>query len=325
MKIIYLLLLLGFISCSTNPGVVIDLWYNYEYSLLDDLTKYSDYSFYAFRIPVNYEGKMDFEVKVPKNTYQEFEIYVHDWKWKPEIGDIVQMHGSSKTVTGSGKYKEGDYYVYSYSFEAGLGATYFSIEMIKPNYSFSYIIVRVNSAKYRYSKIKELSFNTDYKIDTSIFTASQYKIPFNYQIYIRISVFSDDQMEIQLTTHKAYDKNTAFKVDVCQYVDKPTEEQVYYGNNAAKTNTQLENKSEEGGKYYYPFKTDSGINYLSISIINQLRDLDYLFIYIYSETGMAAALIALIVILPILVVGGIVYFILRKLGFCRESNEATKI
>ena len=32
---------------------------------------------------------------------QEFEIYVHDWTWKPEIGDIVQYHGSSKTVTGS--------------------------------------------------------------------------------------------------------------------------------------------------------------------------------------------------------------------------------
>ena len=324
MKIIYFLLLLGFISCSTVPGTVIDLWYNYEYSLLDDLTKY-DYTFYAFRIPVNYAGKMDFEVKIPTTGYHSFEIYVHDWTGTPGISDIVAYHGTSKAITGYTSYKEGDYTVYSFSFEANVGAQYFSIEMIKPNYSFSSIIVRVNSQKYRYSKIKDLTFNTDYEIDTKIFTATQKKIPLNYQIYIRISVFSDDQMEIQLTTHIAYDKNTAFKVDVCQYINKPTEDQVYYGNKAAKTNTQLENKSEEGGKYKYPFKTDSGINYLSISIINQLADLDYLFIYIYSETGMTAALIALIVILPILVVGGIVYFILRKLGFCRESDEVTKI
>ena len=66
-------------------------------------------------------------------------------------------------------------------------------------------------------------------------------------------------MEIQLTTHKAYDKNTAFKVDVCQYENKPAEQQVYYGNGAAKTKTYLENTSEEGSKYYYPFTSRNKI------------------------------------------------------------------
>jgi hypothetical protein len=91
-------------------------------------------------------------------------------------------------------------------------------------------------------------------------------------------------------------KNTAFKVDVCQYVNKPTQDQVYYGNNAAKTMTSLENTSEEDEKYYYPFTTGEGIRYLSICITNNLDNLDYLFIYIYSATGMAVALIVTIVV-----------------------------
>ena len=124
-------------------------------------------------------------------------------------------------------------------------------------------------------------------------------------------------MEIQLTTHAAYDKHTAFKVDVCQYVDKPTQQQVYYGNNAAKTNTSLENISEEPEKYYYPFTTDAGIRYLSICITNQIGDLDYLFIYIYSKKGLAAAIIVVIVLVAVGLVGGAIYFILKKLGIVK--------
>jgi hypothetical protein len=317
MKAIYLLLVLGFISCSDVPNVVFDIWYNYEYTLTQDLQNY-DFKYYAFRIPVNYIGKMDFEVKIPETEPQAFTIYVKQWSVQPTIEDINYYHSGLTPISNSAKYKEGNYIVYSYAFDALTGATYFSIEVEIPNRGqYTYMLVRVNLSKYHYSNIKDLTFNTDYPIDTSIFTANNKKIPPGYQIYIRIGVFDNDEMEIQLTTHAAYDKNTAFKVDVCQYVDKPTQQQVYYGNNAAKTMTSLENTSEEDEKYYYPFTTDVGIRYLSICITNNLDNLDYLFIYIYSATGMAVALIVTIVVVAVALVAGIIYFILKKLGLVK--------
>ena len=132
MKIIPLFLVLGFISCSTQPGMVFDLWYNYDYPLYNSLY---DYTFYAFRIPVNYEGQMDFEVKIYKKDYQAFIICVNQWTYKPELNDIIQYHGQSSPISGSGSYAEGDYVVYSYAFKAGPGAAYFSIDMVIPNYS----------------------------------------------------------------------------------------------------------------------------------------------------------------------------------------------
>ena len=317
MKIIPLFLVLGFISCSTQPGMVFDLWYNYDYPLYNSLY---DYTFYAFRIPVNYEGQMDFEVKIYKKDYQAFTICVNQWTYKPEINEIIYYQDTCSPVSGSGSYTEGDYVVYSYAFKAGPGAAYFSIDMVIPDYSaFKYIVVRVNSAKYRYSKIKELTYNTPYIIDTSIFTSTYNRIPYLYQIYIRISVFDNDKMEIQLKTHASYNPKVAFKVDVCQYVDVPTEQQVYYGNNAAKTNAEIENTSQEPELYKYPFTTDPGIKYLSISIINRLDNLDYLEIYIYSETGMAVALLVTIIVVPIIVVAAIIYAILRKCGYCNNN------
>lgn len=319
MKAIYLLLLFGIITCATVPRDVIDIWYNYEYTLTTDLKNY-DYTYYAFRIPVNYLGNMDFEIKIPQNEFQIFKIYVKQWTYQPDIDAINSYHkqGGLTPITDYSDYPEGNYYVYSYAFTAYPGAKYFSIELEMQNrLGFSYMVVRVNLAKYHYSNIKDLTFNTDYKIDTSIFTANNFRIPYLYQIYIRIKVFDDDEMEIQLTTHQAYDKDNAFKVDVCQYVDQPTQQQVYYGNNAARTNTSLENTSEEGGKYYYPFTTDKGIRYLSICITNQIGDLDYLFIYIYSKTGLAVAIIVVIVLVAVGLVGGVIYFILKKLGILK--------
>ena len=316
MKIIYFLLALGLINCSTVPSVVYDLWYNYEYSLQKDL--YHDFSYYAFRIKTNYLGFMDFEIKILESEYQEFKIWVHEYEHSPDIGSINRNHKSEGYLKGSGSYNEDKYKVYSYSFQAYQKDSYFSIELEVPNYnSFSYMMVRVNSDKYHYSKIKDLNFNTDYPIDTEKFTYTQKRIPYLYQIFIRIGVFDDDEMEIQLTTHEAYDKNTAFKVDVCQYEKKPTEEQVYYGNKAAICQTGLGNESKKEGKYHYPFTTGKGIRYLSISIINQLSNLDYLYIYIYSKKGLAAAIIAVIVIVPAVIIGAVVYFILKKLGICK--------
>ena len=127
-------------------------------------------------------------------------------------------------------------------------------------------------------------------------------------------------MQIQLTTHEAYDPNTAFKVDVCQYNTKPVESQVYYGLGAVNCATGLKNSATQKYKYYYDFQTGPNIEYISISIINYISDLDYLFIYIYTEKGMKAVIIALIILAPILIIAGIVSFILRRLGICCEGG-----
>ena len=125
-------------------------------------------------------------------------------------------------------------------------------------------------------------------------------------------------MEIQLKTDTApYNKRKDFRVDVCQYSDIPTGQQVYYGDKNRPCSNDIPNTSTLEREYYYPFSTDNDVNYLSIRITNNLRDFKSLDIFIYSETGMAVALLVVIIVLPILVVGGIVYFILKKLGICK--------
>ncbi len=166
-------------------------------------------------------------------------------------------------------------------------------------------------SKYKYSNIKELSFLTNYEIDTSIF--GDRKIPYEYQIYIRMSSLSEDQMQIQLTTHEAYDKYSAFEVDVCQYNIFPDESQVYYGHGAVNCQP-VTNTATEISKYYYDFQTEPNIKYLSIRIINKVSDLNYLFIYIYTEKGMQSYILALIICAPIIIIAAIILFILRRCG-----------
>ena len=186
------------------------------------------------------------------------------------------------------------------------------------DFSYSYIVFRVDVTKYYYSNIKDLNYNTDYQFDVSVWSPP--KVPYGYQIYVRIAVHPDDKMEIQLTTQSAYDKKTAFKVDVCQFKQKPSESQVYYGSDSkvCKNGLSIDDSSEDK-KYVYPFTTESEINYLAISIINQLNDLNYLFIYIYSETGMAIAVLVVIIVIPCLIVIGVVGFLLKKFG-CIGGN-----
>ena len=126
-------------------------------------------------------------------------------------------------------------------------------------------------------------------------------------------------MQIQLTTHEAYDPYKAFKVDVCQFQKKPMEYEVYYGGGKCVNN--LKNTATQTYKYYYDFQTERNVQYLSIRIINNISDLDYLFIYIYTEKGMKAYIIALIILAPIIIIAGIVGFICRRLGICRGGGS----
>jgi hypothetical protein len=258
---------------------------------------------------------MDIEIKVPNNAVHDFYLEVYEYNYKPNDTQIYEhMKGNYLgKFLASSFYYEGDFTVYYYTFQVSQNAikgSYFSIYVTVPNYDYSYLYFRVNLSKYKYSNIKELSFLTNYEIDTSIF--GDRKIPYEYQIYIRMSSLSEDQMQIQLTTHEAYDKYSAFIVNVCQYNIFPDESQVYYGHGAVNCQP-VTNTATQISKYYYDFQTEPNIKYLSIRIINKVSDLNYLFIYIYTEKGMHGVILALLIIAPIIIVGAIIVFILRRL------------
>jgi len=316
MKIVCFLLIFGFIFCKDDPTVAFDIWYNYEYNLQKQM--YLDYSFYVFRLPLSYVGRMDMEVKIHVNDQHAFSFRVYQYNYEASMVNILNHDNyeyEPRLIDELPAYREGDYIVYPYTFESFADGKYFGIELTLPNFNYNYIYFRVNSQKYQYSNVKELELNKDYAIDTSIFGGKV--IPTGYQIYIRIPSFSQDNMEIQLTTHEVYNKYTAFQVDVCQYDDIPTESQIYYGDPKRPCSGKIPNISEEEKLFRFPFSTESDVNYLSIRIINLQQDLGYLNIYVYSETGMKIAVLVVVIVLPVLAVGAIGYFLYRK--FCGGS------
>lgn len=320
MRVIYFVFILGLISCSTWSSVI-DVWYNYEYSLLKDYSQQYDSWMWYFRVPVIHNDYMDMEIKVLKGAKNYATITVYEFKsyTNPPKDTEIMDPGQSRLIEtdGSNYYYEDEYIVYYFTYHARPTDTYFAVHVSLTSwYKYDYLIFRVNLSKYLYSRINDLDFNQKYELDTSRFR--QDVIPPNYQIYIRISVIEEDNMEVQLETHEAYDKSTAFTVNVCQYTYKPTEEQVYYPTYDSLCGDSLQNESKENQKYAYPFKTVKDTKYLSIRIINNLSALKYLYVLIYSEKGLAAAIIAIIVILPCLAVGAIVFFVLRKFGYCKK-------
>lgn len=317
MKIICLFVIFAFISCRTEADDVYDIYYNYEYSLTSKMTLF--YS-YVFRLPVNEEDTMDFEFKVLSDNHV-FSFDVFWFNHKPDETEALRTDGKRVDLKGRpALYKEDGYWVYPYTFQAPKGSTYFSIRVyMNDYYDYSYIVFRINLLRYKYSNIKDLDFNVGYTYDVSIFGDG--KIPSYYQIYIRIPAFGEDKMEVQLTTkQKPVDKDYDFSVEVCQYKYEPTQKQVYYPDEKA-CSKPLNNTSEETYEYKYPFTTDKDINYLSIRISNSDRQLNYLYMYIFSEKGLAAAIIAVIVIACILAAGGIgylIYYSAKRLGCCNN-------
>ena len=316
MKIILFCLLLGIITSASLP--IVDVWFNYDYSLQKDYS--SSYKEYFFRATVLPNEKMDIELRMTKSEFHSnyFSVLVLDYHDYPSDDLIYAKTGYNYYENPVSSYYDQDNYRVLYFTYTSRNSYLGIVVSFKQDWiQFSYLLFRVDITKYKYSNIKELDYNTYYTYDTSIFSPPV--IPKGYQIYIRIAVHQDDKMEIQLETKATYDAKNAFKVDVCQYSSKPVEKQVYYGTGALKCTPNLSNESTESMRYIYPFTTELDASWLSISIINQIqdRDLTWLNMYIYSEKGMAIAILCLIIILPILIVGAIVVFVLKKLGIIR--------
>lgn len=323
MKIFLFALLFGIISNAYFP-TVFNVYYNYEYSLLKDYSQsYSEYHFRAEVVP--YE-QADVEIRMSKydsyNNY--FKAWIYEYDAYPSDTEINSGCPNGRRYTRINEYGEiyddpedNNYQILYFNYlNRDYSSTYLGIILTytQTYYAYTYLGFKLNIAKYKFSNIKELNYNTHYSLDTKIFHNGI--IPQYYQIYIRIAIHPDDKMEIQLEAKESYDKDNAFKVKVCQYVNKPDESQVYYNTGAKKCDDSLKNESNENKKYVYPFTTELEVNYLSICIINQITDrqLTYLDMYIYSETGMAIAVLVVIILIPCLIVIGVVGFLLKKFG-----------
>ena len=316
MKIAYLLLILGYIYCiDTSKIEVFDSYYNVEYDLTQNLKKQSSY--YLFRLPFKAGDKMDIEIKIPNSVSNNFLLEVYEYNYKPndtQIYDHQNGINQSQISSNISNYEKNST-IYSYTFQVSSNTkndSYFSINLTIPNYDYTYLYIKINSSKYKYSNIIDLNFSTEYNLNKTLFGDNF--IPYGYQIYIRLSNLNEDKLQIQLKTKNTYDKNNAFKVGVCQYKSKPYESEIYYENAAINCKDSLDNISEEDKYYYYYFQTEKDISYISIKIINYISDLDAVSIYIYAEKELPAAIYIMVIVTPILVVGSLIYFILIKLG-----------
>ena len=321
MKIIYFLLIFGIIYSSTNlPDKVVDIYYNVEYALSKDLSR--QFTYYPFRLPVIAGDKMDIEIKVPNNAKQEFYLEVYEYDYRPndiQLYDHVNGVSMGKYLA-SNYYYEGNFTVYYYTFQVSQNATkgsYFSIYLTVPNYDYSSLYFRINLSKYKYSKIKDLKITKNYEIDTSIF--EDRKIPYGYQSYIRVSSLRDEQIQIQLATHEDYDKNSSFIVDVCEYNNFPDEALVYYDFGAVNCQT-INNTSTKKAEYYYDFQTQKNIQYLSIRIINNIPDLNYLSIYIYADRGEKLTRLICTIFGAVFIVTAAIVLILKNCGIIGDRN-----
>jgi hypothetical protein len=314
MKIIYLLLVFGLAFCGTViPTEVYDIYYNYEYSLMQNYNQ--KYKYYAFRLPVNGGDKMDIEVKIAKQSAQTFQVTVYEYDYYPSVENIINHEGHYVQSPAQDDREYGNYWIYYFTVQASVNYKYFAIDVTIPDDDYKTLIFQVDLTKYKYSTIQDLNLNTDYPWDKSIFTDGL--IPLYYQIYIRISSFSEDKCEVQLTTDYTINRLSDFRVDICKYSYKPTQQQVYYGDINVPCENNIPNTGEADKYYYFPFETESNVNYLSIRVTNNLGDLKNLKIFIYSETGMKVAILVVVIVLPILAVGAIGYFLFKK--FCGGS------
>ena len=165
----------------------------------------------------------------------------------------------------------------------------------------------------KYYHFYDINFNERYYVNMKQFNEGF--LPAGHNYYFRLPVYPNDKMEIECTVQRW--AVIAFKVDVCPFYTKPSNNDVYYGNRLCANSLKGEKTEYQNyDRYTYPFSTGNNVNYLAVHLQNY-QSLDYLDVYVYSETGMTGGIIALIIILPCLIVVGVVVAVLR---FCCGCN-----
>ena len=332
MKAIIFILILGIVLNASTP--VYDIYYNHGYNLQQNLQTETNF---LFRTPTNPGDKMDFVFTFPKSYVDTFNFYLSVCQC-PDRPTDDQMRAMAfddsyycyQFQRYTDYYDDDNYHYYYFTYPRNGytydNAKYLAISVYYRDYKpYSYLKFIIDAATYKYSNIKELEYNQNYHLDTSIFHHTETgKIPANYQIYIRIKVNSNDEMEIRLTTNEYQRYEGLFTVDIGQFQSEPSDSDVYYAYNADVWKHPSVIQTTDINQYKFPFTTEDKIKFLTIRIINSM-ELNELGIYIYSEIGMAAAIIAVIVIVPLLVIGGIVGFFLKKFGCIGGGVSSTAI
>ena len=185
----------------------------------------------------------------------------------------------------------------------------------------AFLLVLISYALCSSDMVFDISFNNEYFVDVTQF--AEKFLPGGHSYYFRMPCMADDKLEVQLKVY--HTAQTKFKVDVCVYNFQPTDYEVLNGGNYC--GNELKHSFSSGStydEYIYPFETGENVKYLAIHVYNHYP-LDFLSVYIYSQKGMGLAVLLLIILLPIIIVGAVVIFILNRLGCIRVRVTSNTI
>ena len=164
----------------------------------------------------------------------------------------------------------------------------------------------------QYYHFYDITFTERYYVDMAKYEYGF--LPAGHNYYFRLGVIPNDKMEIQCTVQRY--AVTAFKVDVCPFYTKPSNNEVYHGNNLCANALQgVKSEYESYDRYTYPFTTGENVNYLAVHLEN-LYSLNYLDVYVYSESGWGVSLILLVIFLHCIIIAAVVLAVLKYCCGC---------
>ena len=151
-----------------------------------------------------------------------------------------------------------------------------------------------------YQVITNIEFNTKYPVVQYDYTRV---IDAGTDIFLRMKILENDQMEVSLQTYSYY--ISTFGVSVSFFDEYPSNAEIVLGKYYGKEISHEETEIIEGGisTYAYPFDTPEDKKYLGIHI-HVYNDLGYLDLTVISVTGL----------IWLMIVGGVVVFIAIVLG-----------
>ena len=165
--------------------------------------------------------------------------------------------------------------------------------------------------------VYDVSVLSYYKVYTQTYSNDGY--------YFRISVNTQDNMYIQIETDytEGYHYTNDFKVDICGYDHRPTNQECISGHQNCRVgltptitfDREYYDETQYSAYYKYTFDTLDNVNYLAfcVTCLNPARYFKTLYVY-SGKTALAVWIILLIIFLPCICIVAIVVVVLRLCG-----------
>ena len=165
--------------------------------------------------------------------------------------------------------------------------------------------------------VYDVSVLSYYKVYTQTYSNDGY--------YFRISVNTQDNMYIQIETDytEGYHYTNDFKVDICGYDHRPTNQECISGHQNCRVeltptitfDREYYDETQYSAYYKYTFDTLDNVNYLAfcVTCLNPTRYFKTLYVY-SGKTALAVWIILLIIFLPCICIAAIVVVVLRLCG-----------